>query len=136
MRLPGETNPIQQMIETHLPHLSEPQLTGLVLWVCGAIPAGSACQNTVAVALTPWYKWNNRRRYIPVYPGGESGRQRRLLSLSCWRCGGTWQAGCLPVYFLLHPGGVFAINGRPWRLPVLAIQPYLRLRGRSPATLA
>ena len=31
MRLPRETFQIQQTIETHLPHLSQPQLTGLVL---------------------------------------------------------------------------------------------------------
>ena len=53
MRLPRETCQIQQTIETHLPHLSQPQLTGLALWVCGAILAGSACQNAVASALSP-----------------------------------------------------------------------------------
>ena len=41
MRLPRETYQIQQTIETHLPHLSQPQLTGLVLWACGAILAES-----------------------------------------------------------------------------------------------
>ena len=41
MRLPRECYQMQQMIETHLTHLSGPQL-GLVLWVCGAILAGSA----------------------------------------------------------------------------------------------
>ena len=53
MRLPRECYQMQQIIETHLPHLSRPQLTGLVLWVCGAILAGSACQNAVASALSP-----------------------------------------------------------------------------------
>ena len=53
MRLPRETYQIQQTIETHLPHLSQPQLAGLVLWVCGAILAGSAYQNAVASALSP-----------------------------------------------------------------------------------
>ena len=43
MRLPRETYQIRQTIETHLPHLSQPQLAGLALWVCGAILAGSAC---------------------------------------------------------------------------------------------
>ena len=37
MRLPRECYQMQQVIETHLPHLSRPQLTGLVLWVCGAL---------------------------------------------------------------------------------------------------
>ena len=43
MRPPRECYQRQQVIETHLPHLTQPQLTGLVLWVCGAILAGSAC---------------------------------------------------------------------------------------------
>ena len=64
MRLPRETYQIQQTIETHLPRLSQPQLTGLVLWVCGAILAGSACQNAVASALSPWGRWNNLRQYL------------------------------------------------------------------------
>ena len=52
MRLPRECYQMQKTIETHLPHLSQPQLTGLALWVCGAILAGSACQNAVASALS------------------------------------------------------------------------------------
>ena len=64
MRLPREPYQVQQTIETHLPHLSQPQLTGLALWVCGAILAGSACQNAVASALSPWYKWHNLRQYL------------------------------------------------------------------------
>ena len=73
MRLPRETYQIRQTIETHLPHLSQPQLTGLVLWVCGAILAGSACQNAVASALSPWHKWNNLRQYLRewLYDGGD-----------------------------------------------------------------
>ena len=61
MRLPRETCQIQQATKTHLPHLSRPQSAGLALWVCGAILAGSACQNAVASALSPWRKWNNLR---------------------------------------------------------------------------
>ena len=53
MRLPSECYQMQKTIEPHLPHLSQPQLTGLALWVCGAILAGSACQNAVASALSP-----------------------------------------------------------------------------------
>ena len=64
MRLPSETYQIRQTIETHLPHLSQPQLAGLALWVCGAILAGSACQNAVASALSPWRKWNNLSQYL------------------------------------------------------------------------
>ena len=33
MRLPSECHQMKQAIETHMPHLSRPQLTGLVLWV-------------------------------------------------------------------------------------------------------
>ena len=76
MRLPRESYQIQQAIETHLPHLSQPQLTGLVLWVCGAILAGSACQNAVASALSPWRKWNNLRQYLRewLYDGSDRAR--------------------------------------------------------------
>ena len=73
MRLPRECYQMQKTIETHLPHLSQPQLTGLVLWVCGAILAGSACQNAVASALSPWGRWNNLRQYLRewLYDGSD-----------------------------------------------------------------
>ena len=76
MRLPKETYQIQQMIGTHLPHLSQPQLTGLALWVCGAILAGSACQNAVASALSLWRKWNNLRQHLRewLYDGSDRAR--------------------------------------------------------------
>ena len=59
MRLPREGYQMQQVIETHLPHLTQPQLTGLAWWVCGTILAGSACQNAVASALSIRGNWNN-----------------------------------------------------------------------------
>ena len=73
MHLPRETYQMQKTIETHLPHLSQAQLSGLVLWVCGAILAGSACQNAVASALSPWHKWNNLRQYLRewLYDGSD-----------------------------------------------------------------
>ena len=88
MRLPGESPwssqrtkgyQMQQVIETHLPHLSRPQLTGLVLWVCGAILAGSACQNAVASGLSPWGRWNNLRQYLRewLYDGSDRARPDR-----------------------------------------------------------
>ena len=79
MRLPRECYPMQQMIETHLPHLTQPQLTGLALWVCGAILAGSACQNAVASALSPWGSWNNLRQYLRewLYDGSDRARPCR-----------------------------------------------------------
>ena len=76
MRLPSETYQIRQTIETHLPHLSQPQLAGLALWVCGAILAGSACQNAVASALSPWRKWNNLRQYLREWLYDGSARAR------------------------------------------------------------
>ena len=76
MRLPSETYQIRQTIETHLPHLSQPQLAGLTLWVCGAILAGSACQNAVASALSPWRKWNNLRQYLREWLYDGSARAR------------------------------------------------------------
>ena len=79
MRLPRECYQMQQVIETHLPHLSQPQLTGLVLWVCGAVLAGSACQNAVASALSPWGRWNNLRQYLRewLYDGSDRARPCR-----------------------------------------------------------
>ena len=67
---------MQQVIETHLPHRSRPQLTGLVLWVCGAVLAGSAGQNAVASALSPWGSWNNLRQYLRewLYDGSDRAR--------------------------------------------------------------
>ena len=64
MRLPRECYQMQQTISTHLPRLSQPQLTGLVLWVCGTILAGRAGQNDVAAALACWGNWNRRRQYL------------------------------------------------------------------------
>ena len=73
MRLPRECYQMQKTIETHLPHLSQPQLTGLALWVCGAILAGSAGQNAVASALSPWSNWHNLRQRLRewLYDGGD-----------------------------------------------------------------
>ena len=71
MRLPRECYQMQQIIEMHLPHLSQPQLTGLAWWVCGAILAGSACQNAVASALSPWGRWNSLRRNSSDLGGSE-----------------------------------------------------------------
>ncbi len=79
MRLPRETYQIQQAIETHIPHMSQPQLTGLALWVCGAILAGSACQNAVASALSAKGNWNRFRQYIRqwLYDGTDRARPCR-----------------------------------------------------------
>ena len=79
MRLPSECYQMKQAIETHMPHLSRPQLTGLVLWVCGTILAGSACQNAVAAALSTWGNWNNMRQYLRewLYDGGDRARPCR-----------------------------------------------------------
>ena len=64
MRLPRECYQMQKTIETHLPHLSQSQLTGLAWWVCGTILAGSACQNAVASALSTRGNWNSLRQYL------------------------------------------------------------------------
>ena len=80
MRLPRECYQMQQVIETHLPHLTQPQLTGLAWWVCGTILAGSACQNAVASALSIRGNWNNLRQYLRqylrewLYDGGDRAR--------------------------------------------------------------
>ena len=79
MRLPRECYQTRQMIETHLPHLTQPQLTGLAWWVCGTIMAGSACQNAVAAVLSFWGNWNSRRQYLRewLYDGSDQARPCR-----------------------------------------------------------
>ena len=44
-----------------------------MLWVCGAILAGSACPNAVASALSPWSNWHNLRQRLRewLYDGGD-----------------------------------------------------------------
>ena len=79
MRLPSECYQMQKTIEPHLPHLSQPQLTGLALWVCGAILAGSACQNAVAAALSPW----GRLEQPPPVPQGVALRRQRPRPAPC-----------------------------------------------------
>ena len=76
MRLPKECYQMRQVIETHLPHLTQSQLTGLAWWVCGTILAGSACQNAVASALSTRGNWNNLRQYLRewLYDGGDRAR--------------------------------------------------------------
>ena len=76
MRLPRECYQMQQVIETHLPDLTQSQLTGLAWWVCGTILAGSACQNAVASALSTRGNWNNLRQYLRewLYDGGDRAR--------------------------------------------------------------
>ena len=67
MRLPSECYQMQNRI----------YLTSLrpieALWVCGAILAGSACQNAVASALSPWSNWYNLRQRLRewLYDGGD-----------------------------------------------------------------
>lgn len=76
MRLPRECCQMKQTIETHLPQLSQSQLTGLVLWVYGTVLAKSACQNAVATALTAVGRWNSTRQYLRewLYDGGDRAR--------------------------------------------------------------
>ena len=76
MRLPRECYQVQQVIETHLPHLTQSQLTGLAWWVCGTILAGGACQNAVASALSTRGNWNNLRQHLRewLYDGGDRAR--------------------------------------------------------------
>ena len=93
MRLPTECYQVQQVIETHLPYLSQSQLTGLALWVCGTILAGSACQNAVASALSPRGNWNSLRQYLREWLYDGSDRARPCRPSRTWpsasrRCSG------------------------------------------------
>ena len=64
MRLPPECYQMRQTIQYHLPHLRESQSLGLTLWVYGTILMGSACQNTVATALSFMGSFETMRQYL------------------------------------------------------------------------
>jgi hypothetical protein len=53
VRVPAPCYQLEAELAEHLPHLRPAQRRGLVLWVLGAILAGSACQTAVLVALEP-----------------------------------------------------------------------------------
>ena len=76
MRLPPECYQMRQTIKQRLPHLRASQLTGLTLWVYGAIVAGSACQNAVIAAI--WFagKRASLRQYLRewLYDGSDRAR--------------------------------------------------------------
>ena len=64
MRLPSGCYQMSQTIQRHLPQLRESQLTGLTLWVYGAILMGSACQNAVATSLSFMGSFATMRQYL------------------------------------------------------------------------
>lgn len=76
MRLPTECYQMRQTIRQQLPHLRPSQLTGLTLWVYGAIAVGSACQNAVIAAI--WFagKRESLRQYLRewLYDGSDRAR--------------------------------------------------------------
>ena len=97
MRLPRECYQMQQVIETHLPHLSRPQLTGLALWVCGAIFAGSACQNAVESAAgahpaRPFPTVPGTGRSLPCPAPSHSCFPRRTCEASALSAKGNWNS--------------------------------------------
>ena len=57
-------------------YLTSPSHNWPVWSCCGAILAGSACQNAVASALSPWRSWNNLRQYLRewLYDGSDRAR--------------------------------------------------------------
>ena len=82
--------------------------TGQALWVCGAILAGSACQNAVAAALSTKGNWYNLRQRLRewLYDGGDrtSPCQTELDVSLCfapllWWVLAWWRSGrlALPV---------------------------------------
>ena len=80
MRLPSECYQMQQTMQQYLPHLRESQLKGLVLWVYGAILAGSGCQNAVATALSFMGNFNSIRQYLRewLYDGPDRANPCRV----------------------------------------------------------
>ena len=77
MRLPRECYQMQQVIETHLPHLSRSQLAGLVLGCAGlAWPGAPARMPSSAAGLQAKGNWDNLRQRLPewLYDGGDRAR--------------------------------------------------------------
>ena len=84
MRLPRECYQMQQTISAHLPQLSQPQLTGLVLWVvyprvCGGTSAMASFATShqglsPRVRGNPNHRWSSRQseRSIPACAGEPS----------------------------------------------------------------
>ena len=76
MRLPRKCTRCKKRLKRI--YLTSPNHNGLA-WHCGsggAILAGSACQNAVASALSPWGRWNGRRQYLRewLYDGSDRAR--------------------------------------------------------------
>ena len=80
MRFPAECYQMQKSMEHYMPHLRESQLKGLVLWVYGAILAGSACQNAVGTALSFMGSFNSIRQYLRewLYDGQDRANPCRV----------------------------------------------------------
>lgn len=79
MRLPSECYQMKNEIQTHLPHLSGPQLTGLVLWVHGTIIAASGCQSSVIsvlLTLAAFANSDSLRQYFREWLYDSSDRVR------------------------------------------------------------
>ena len=69
--------PSQGMLSDAAGHPRRSQLAGLVLWVCGTILAGSACQNAVAAALSTKGNWRGRESIGLSQRRKERGRHHR-----------------------------------------------------------
>ena len=81
----------QQTVSTHLPHLSRPQVTVLVLWSVGLILAHSCGRTTVATGLAYLLARSERTtreqlrdwyREAPAKHGAKRGRKRRTLDVA------------------------------------------------------
>jgi Transposase DDE domain len=80
-----------QTVSTYLPHLSRPQVTGLVLWSVGLILAHSCGLTTVAAVLAYLLARSERTtreqlrdwdREAPAKRGAKRGRKRRTLDVT------------------------------------------------------
>ncbi len=127
MRLPSECYQMQKTIETHLPHLSQPQSgPGLARWVCGA-QRPARLPNAVASALSPWSNWYNLRPApqgpttagprdsLPDRAGRNSVLRWPLLRwvLCWWRSGGLALAIGPPSKATRPPPSSSALYRRP-----------------------
>jgi hypothetical protein len=96
-----------QTVSTHLPHLSQPQVTVLVLWSIGLVLAQSCGLTTVAVLLAYVLDTSERSvrerlrdwyREAPAKAGAKRGAKRRSLDVpACFPALLRWVIASMPA---------------------------------------
>ena len=110
MRLPRECYQMQRVIETHLPHLTQSQLTGLALVGLRDHPGWQRLPECCRLRpLAPGADWNNLRQYLRewLYDGGDRASVPAKAELDVSLCfAPLLQMGpCMVVFRPVGAGG-------------------------------